>query len=496
MNFLEQTLVALRERGDQPWILHGDRAFTGRGLLRRAGSAQAALGDIRPGERVVLLGPNSPEWIAIDLAIQCAGALPVPFYTRQSPDEMIAMIEDCRPALVICADEALAAPLRESGAPVRLFAELDGAEAEPEVRERGCDDPVRIFYTSGTSGAAKGAVLTVGNVDFMLPRTCERLDLLMAGTEGRERVFHYLPFCFAGSWILLHTCLRRGALLRLATSLETLVSEMGAHEPHFVLNVPLLLERMRAGIEEKTPRWLRPLLKGMVRRKLFGSRLKALICGSAPLAAETQRFFGKLGVEVLQVYGLTETTAICTMDVPGHPRPGCVGLAIEGCEMALDEQGAIRVRGPHVFAGYWGKEPFAGGWLDTGDLGEMDATGNWRIHGRAKNLIVLASGHNVAPEPLEEELAQALPGAEQVVVSGDGKPGLVVLVAGSVARAALDAALERVNAGRPHYARVRAAHLHPGSLADVPELLTANGKLRRDRIAAHFEADLEKLYAS
>ena len=224
--------------------------------------------------------------------------------------------------------------------------------------------------------------------------------------------------------------------------------------------------------------------------------MAALICGSAPLAADTQRFFLSLGVEVLQVYGLTETTAICTMDVPGHPEPGCVGLAIEGCEMAVDEHGAIRVRGPNIFAGYWGQEPFAGGWLDTGDLGELDANGNWRIFGRAKNLIVLASGHNVAPEPLEEELAQALPAAEQVVVSGDGRPGLVALVAGDVTRSAIDAALDQLNANRPHYARVRGAHLHPKSLAEEPGLLTANGKLRRDRIAAHFQSDLEKLYSS
>ena len=499
MNFLGETLEALRRRGDEPWILHGDRVLTGNQLLSRTGASQAALrkAGVGAGDRVILIGPNSPEWIMMDLAIQCEGALPVPLYTRQTPDEMLVTIRDCAPSLVICADEDLAAPLRSADAPLRVYAELDGPVASPEVRPRDDGDPVRIFYTSGTSGAAKGAVLTVANVDFMLPRTGQRLDLLMAGTLERERVFHYLPFCFAGSWILLYTCLQRAGLLRLATSLEALVSEMGAHEPHFVLNVPLLLDRMRAGIEAKTPRWLRPLLRGMVRRKLFGPRLKALICGSAPLAADTQRFFGKLGVEVLQVYGLTETTAICTMDLPGHPEPGCVGRAIEGCEMETDDQGAIRVRGPNIFAGYWGREPpDADDWFDTGDLGEVDARGNWRIFGRAKNLIVLASGHNVAPEPLEEELAQALPAAEQIVLFGDGRPGLVALVAGDAARSDVDAALERFNANRPHYGRVRGGHLHPRSLADEPGLLTANGKLRRDRIAAQFAAELEALYTS
>ena len=157
-------------------------------------------------------------------------------------------------------------------------------------------------------------------------------------------------------------------------------------------------------------------------RKSVGPNLKALICGSAPLSVETQLFFMMLGIPVLQVYGLTETTAICTMDVPGHVAPGHVGPAIPGIEMTVGDNGEILVRGPNIFPGYWQRpaetaKALAGGWFHTGDQGEVDASGNWRITGRMKNLIILNSGHNVAPEPIEEKLAQHLPDAQQVVLS-------------------------------------------------------------------------------
>ena len=141
------------------------------------------------------------------------------------------------------------------------------------------------------------------------------------------------------------------------------------------------------------------------------SELKALICGSAPLNVETQHYFMMLGIPVLQVYGLTETTAICTMDDPRHVEPGRVGPAINGMEMKLGENDEIVVRGPNIFPGYWNRpqetaKVLRDGWFHTGDQGEVDAAGNWRIVGRIKNLIILGSGHNIAPEPIEDEVLQ------------------------------------------------------------------------------------------
>ena len=224
-----------------------------------------------------------------------------------------------------------------------------------------------IIYTSGTSGEAKGVVLTVGNLNHMLGCTTERLDLLMGPQAEPDRVFHYLPFCFAGSWILLLSCLSRNAVLTLSTDLTQLMEEMRLAAPDYFLNVPALLERVRSGVDEQLKKkggavhwlytnakaaWLRrqggdssladslwltlgrAWLFPSIRRRL-GPNLKALICGSAPLAQETQHFFMMLGLPVLQVYGLTETTAICTMDHPQRIEPGRVGPAIPGIEMKL-----------------------------------------------------------------------------------------------------------------------------------------------------------------
>ena len=156
-----------------------------------------------------------------------------------------------------------------------------------------------------------------------------------------------------------------------------------------------------------------------------------MICGSAPLAPETQRFFMMLGIPVLQAYGLTETTAICTLDDPRvRVEPGYVGQAIRGIVMKTADNEEIVVRGPHIFAGYWNRPEetarvLRDGWFHTGDQGEVNLRGNWRIIGRIKNLIILNSGHNVPPEPIEHKITQHLPAAQHVViVSGNGFVGI------------------------------------------------------------------------
>jgi len=229
-----------------------------------------------------------------------------------------------------------------------------------------------------------------------------------------------------------------------------------------------------------------------------------LICGSAPLSVETQLFFMMLGIPVLQGYGLTETTGICTLDDPDRAVPGRVGPAIPGIEMKLAENGEILVRGSNIFPGYWQRpeetaKALEGGWFHTGDQGEVDANGNWRITGRIKNLIILNSGHNVAPEPLEEELAQRLiSSAGQVVLLGNQRSFLAALITGAsqdgLTDAGIQSAIESVNRGLPHYKQIRAFLILPEALSQENGLLTANGKPRREAIAARFTAEIEQLY--
>jgi long-chain acyl-CoA synthetase len=206
-----------------------------------------------------------------------------------------------------------------------------------------------------------------------------------------------------------------------------------------------------------------------------------------------------LGIPVLQVYGLTETTAICTMDDPRQVEPGRVGSAIRGIEMRLGESGEIIVRGPNIFPGYWNRpqetaKTLRDGWFHTGDQGEADAHGNWKIIGRIKNLIILGSGHNIAPEPIEDELLQNLPGVQAVLV-GNGRGYLSAIISGSVTREQAQAEVDAVNRTMPHYKQIRAFHLRAEPFSIDNGLLTANGKLKRDLIAARLKNEIEEMYA-
>jgi len=348
-----------------------------------------------------------------------------------------------------------------------------------------------------------------------------------------DAVFHYLPLCFAGSWILMLTCLSRNSLLSLSTDLNKLADELKLAAPQYCLNVPALLERIRTGVESQIAEkpgiiqkiyyrgksaWLNQyegrssgfddlwfslanaLIYSSIRKKI-GTDLKALICGSAPLAKETQLFFLMLGIRVLQGYGLTETTALCTLDDPRNFQPGRVGPAIPGVEMKLGEGDEILVRGPNIFAGYWNNpeataKTTLGDWFRTGDQGEIDEQGNWAIIGRIKNLIILNSGHNIAPEPIEEKVLLKLPVAQQCVVMGNGRSFLTALITGDLAPQQVEQALETVNQQLPHYKRIHAFHLNKEPLTIESGLLTANGKLRRDAIARRFQNELDGLYAA
>ncbi len=206
-----------------------------------------------------------------------------------------------------------------------------------------------------------------------------------------------------------------------------------------------------------------------------------------------------LGIRVLQVYGLTETTAICTMDDPNRVEVGRVGPAIPGMEMRLGEHDEIVVRGPNIFPGYWNRpeqtaEALRDGWFHTGDQGEVNAAGNWRIAGRIKNLIVLGSGHKISPEPIETAIAKILPEAQQVVVVGNGRGYLSAIVTGSVTAEQVQAALDAVNPELPHYKQVRAFFVREEAFSIESGMLTVNGKLKRDVIAARMKNEIEEMY--
>jgi len=550
-NFIEDIFAQLK-RADSRVVLreiHGEQfvSVSGRELLTQIAQVRAYLRrtGLQPGERCALLAPNSMRWVAFNLALLAEGVIIVPLYARQAPSELAAMMKDSLPRFLFTSDAALGEavakelPSQWSNAKrLVLFDEVLRESATDSVlpdapNPRADADLTTIIYTSGTSGEPKGVCLNVGNVTHMLSCTRERLDMLMGATHEPDRVFHYGPFSFAASWILLLTCLSRESVLTLSTDLTKLADEIRLASPHYFLNVPTLLERVRRGVEEAMAKrasiirslyakardaWQRKqagrgqaldafwlgLGKKLIFSKIkdrFGLNIRALICGSAPLAPETQQFFLMLAIPVLQAYGLTETTAICTLDDPRVPvEPGYVGTAVSGIEMKIGDNEEILVRGPNIFPGYWNRPEetarvLQDGWFHTGDQGEVNARGNWRIIGRIKNLIVLNSGHKITPEPIEEKIAHLLPAAQQIVVVGNGRGFLCALITGAVERPAVQSALDTLNAELPHYRQIRNFTLLPESLTPESGLLTVMGKLRRDAINARFASEIQSMYA-
>ncbi|MBX2799523.1 MAG: AMP-binding protein [Myxococcales bacterium] len=503
-------------------------------LVRRARSTLRVHG--APGDRAVLLADNSARWVAADLALLAEGRVVVPMYARQDPAELVQMMHDCDPSVVLVGSEALAEAVRTHWpqAPLLSFDELFAGEildAPPHAWQP--DDDLTIIYTSGTSGQAKGVVLTVANTAFMLPRTESALRAMMAlrgEPAGGDRVFHYLPFCFAGSRIVLWTCLWRGVPIMVGTDLDNMAEELRTASPHYVLNVPMLLERIKNGVEanlrtQPAPiRWLMGRATGAWHaqprgrrdraalaladrlvfqriRDRFGPHLRCLIAGSAPLGPDTQRWFEMVGIPVYQVYGLTETTAIVTMDQPPHVRAGRVGRALPEVQVRLGSDDELLVKGDNVFDRYWQRPEataaaFDDGWFRTGDRAEVHEDGTWRIVGRVKNVLVPTSGHNVAPEPLERRLVETIEGVEHAVVVGHGRPHLAALVSGDrVDGGAVEQGIADLNAELPHYRRIRAHVLLDEPFTIDNGLLTANRKLKRAAIEDRFAHHIDAMYA-
>ena len=545
MSFLDQIFVRFESSPDQTLLteLRGPAAVpvTGRELLNMISQARGFLVSrgLKKGDRCILLAPNSIRWIALDLAIMAEGLMVVPLYSRQAPAELVAMMKDCSPSLICCGDAALRDSIVQNwpDAPPQalvdeIFTPDNKAESRAGAPAPHDSDVVAIIYTSGTSGEAKGVMLTAGNVAHILQCTSGQLDILMKKRPGQDRVYQWAPLNFAAAWITTLTSLLRGSSVFMNTDLTKLAGELRTVAPDYFVNVPALLERVRKAVDEQLWKtagvvrtvylkaktaymrkqegkerfsdfvWLAMANAGVfptIRKKMIGSNLKALICGSAPLSSETQLFFMMLGIPVLQVYGLTETTAICTMDDPRHVEPGRVGPAINGIEMRVAENNEIVVRGPNIFSGYWNRpdetaKALRDGWFHTGDQGEVNAACNWKIVGRIKNLIILNSGHNIAPEPIEDEILAHLPAAQFAVVIGNGRSYLTLLIAGDLTVDQVQPAVDTVNAGLPHYKQVRAFRIISEPFTIENGLLTANGKLKRDLIVQRFQPQIEEMY--
>ncbi|MBA8928204.1 long-chain acyl-CoA synthetase [Kutzneria viridogrisea] len=389
---------------------------------------------IRPGDRVGLLSETRPEWTVVDLAIAHCGAVCVPIYPTNSAAECEWVLSDSGARAVVYEDAAHLAKITEVRANLPELAlvvcieELDGlavpgARRAPEpVR---VSEPATIVYTSGTTGPPKGCLLTHANWRAALD------SISGATTMGPgDAVYLYLPLAHLFARMVQLTTFECGATLcYFGGDVRQVVTELTEIRPTHLPSVPRLFEKVYriASAQSLPPEQLAEAV-----RAAFGGRLREALTGAAPIAVEILEFFRECGIPVYEAYGMTESTALISANVPGGVRLGTVGRPLPGIEVRIAEDGEVLAKGANVFPGYHHNESATaealdGGWLHTGDLGALDEDGFLSITGRKKDIIITSGGKNLTPANIENDLRRS-PWISHAVLHGDRRPFAVALI--------------------------------------------------------------------
>jgi len=526
--------------GDAPF-LWAKRNGTFQPITWREASAQAAAiaaaltaRGIGPGDRVMLLSENRPEWAMADIAIMAAGGVTVPAYVTNAPADNAYLLEHSGAKGVIVSGPALEVKLPPGCGFVismeRDWRALTSRRAEIPVCTAARTDTACVIYTSGTGGRPKGVMLSHGAILSNCVGAYHALEDLGL---GHEVFLSFLPLSHAYEHTAgLYFPIMIGAEIYY-TEAEALAADLATVRPTLMTSVPRLYETMHAritrGVKRKggfsetlftrtvalglakyegrtlslSERLHDTLGEALVRRKIkaaFGGRMKAMISGGAPLNAEIGKFFTALGLTILQGYGQTESAPIVSVNLKRINRIDTVGPPMKGVEVRIAPDGEILVRGELVMQGYWRDEAATAaalqhGWLHTGDVGELDPAGRIRITDRKKDIIVVSGGDNIAPQRIEGLLTLE-PEIAQAMVYGDRRPHLVALIVAEpeVAPDAVAAAVERVNARLAAIERVRRFAVAPEGFTITNGMLTPTLKARRGVIIERYRDVLEGLY--
>lgn len=482
-------------------------------LTRLAGRFAAFLEQrkISSGDRVVLWAENSGEWIAAFYGCLLRGVLVVPLDAYGSPEFALRVASDVRPSLVVGDAELLAKIPKAPGTdawPMLNFQEWETslpAHEASAVDGLNAQTPLQILFTSGTTGEPKGIVHTHGNVLASMGPVEEAAQKYMRYERYVHplRFLHTLPMSHVfGQTMGLWVPAIFGAEVHFERRLvATRLVEMIQRERISVLAaVPRVMALIKTNLEWRIPdlrdrmaRWQsKPAGKLGWKEwwrfsdvhRLLGFKFWAVISGGGALSSELEQFWNSLGFVVVQGYGMTETTALITLNHPFHVARGTIGKPLPGREVKIGADGEVLVRGPMISTATW-----HGGalrhredeWLATGDLAEQQATGELKFLGRKSEVIVTAAGLNIHPEDLEANL-DAQPGvAASAVVAVETAQGPEPFAAIAV-RGGADAAaaVEAANAGLAEFQRIRRWGVWPEP--DLPR--TSSGKVRRKNVAA------------
>ena len=504
--------VGLKRKLDGTWVPVTWREFAEHVRAVAAGFIAAG---IRPGDRIALMSRTRFEWTVADLAILTAGGVTVPIYPTSSLEQVKWILSDSGAVAVITetGDQAeMVASVRASLPALAYVWEIDGgrlsglddirlrgAQVTPEQIEqrrhtRGASDIAEIVYTSGTTGRPKGCMLSHGNI-VANTRNCMLNDGFPKVFNEKASSLLFLPLAHSYAQLIQYGAIYSRTVLGLADMADA-VAELPSYRPTVVLSVPRLWEKayntakrtagqgargkifaraeatavaysqaMDAGGPGLTLRLEHAAYDRLVYGKMraaLGGHVQYAWSAAAPLGTRLGHFFRGCGINVLEGYGLTETSPATNSNTPGAQRIGTVGRPIPGCTIRIAPDGEILVKGHMVFQGYWNNETATkeivdtDGWLHTGDLGRLDDDGFLAITGRKKDLIVTAAGKNVAPAVLEDRLrAHWL--VSQCLVVGDARPYIAALLAADTEALAQ----WKADNGRPESATVgNLAHDH------------------------------------
>jgi long-chain acyl-CoA synthetase len=449
---------------------------------------------VKAGDRVAILAENRPEWTISDFAILCASAVTVPVYPTLLGWQIEYILNDAGTVAVICSNkEQLDKILEIRGhvpclnniivcdapsplpAGVRTFREIvahgltleksNPGWFEQSRNSRRPDDLATLVYTSGTTGNPKGAMLTHGNITSNVATVRDVVPI-----QAGDVALSILPLSHILERMVDFLYLYKGGTIAYAENVTKVADNLQEIKPQYFAAVPRLFEKMRARVmdnvavapparqkifhwalkvaEERLPyrvdRKPMPLglkLKSAVADKLvfgkiiarLGGNVKYVVSGGAPLSADLAAFFIGAGVEILEGYGLTETSPVIAVNRPDKRRIGSVGPIIPGVEVKIAPDGEILSRGPHIMKGYWNNPEATAqsideqGWFHTGDIGEIDKDGFLKITDRKKDILINAYGKNIAPQPLEA-LLKSSPYVGTPVLIGDRRKYLIALI--------------------------------------------------------------------
>jgi long-chain acyl-CoA synthetase len=520
-------------------------------VMSRVGALVTALRGrgVKHGDRVAILAETSLEWAIADMANLTIGAVTVPIYPTLPGPQIAPLLVDSEATGIFVSARAQREKIEsvrseiphvgwvwcfeEDGLPDSAVGPGAGASGG-EFREPAPDDLATIIYTSGTTGMPKGVMLTQGNVVAQV-----RLSLAAMSVSTADVYLSFLPLSHVFERCSgLYTMLHAGATIAYAESIEKMPSNIGEVRPTILLAVPRFWEKLMARATEVNKaagfpkanifQWayrvavrvaeLRnagrsiPIVLSVQHRladrlvyskiaQRLGGRVRLRVSGSAPLNREVALFFDGAGQPIFEGYGLSETASAATVNRVESHRVGTVGPPLDEMEVRLAEDGEILLRGPNVMKGYWKRpqetqETLDGGWLHTGDIGEMDSDGHLRITDRKKDLIVTSGGKKIPPQMIEGALKTS-PKIQEAIVVGDARKfiGALIIPASGAGKEEIAAEVERINGTLAQFEKIKRFELIPDDLTVENGMLTPSLKVKRKVVTERYRDKVERMFA-